>query len=142
MKDYSGAAAIFVDGVGVGAGVVDRLQMLGHPIIEVNGGATAFDEILFYNCTSEQWYKMRDWLRGADIPNDPELRMALIGREFYFDDKERIRMERKIDMRKRGLESPDEADALAHTFAAEIGDLVRNSFEPTQTESSVEPDFA
>ena len=30
MKDFGGAAAIFVDGVGVGAGVVDRLQMLGH----------------------------------------------------------------------------------------------------------------
>jgi hypothetical protein len=141
MKDYSGAAAIFVDGVGVGAGVVDRLQMLGHPIVEINGGATAFDEILFYNCTSEQWYKMREWIKGADLPRDDnELRLALTGREYYFDDRERIRMERKIDMKKRGLESPDEADALAHTFAAELGDLVHNSFEPTQTENSVEPD--
>jgi hypothetical protein len=63
----------------------------------------------------------------------------LTGREYYFDDKERIRLERKQDMKKRGLVSPDEADALAHTFAEELGDLIRSSFEPTQTENSVEP---
>ncbi len=140
MKDYGGAAAVFVDGVGVGAGVVDRLQMLGFAVIEINGGATAFDETQFYNATAEQWFRMREWLKGADLPRDDnELRLELTGREFYFDDKERIRMERKKDMRKRGLDSPDAADSLAHTFAAELGDLVRNSFEPTVTENSVEP---
>lgn len=141
MKDYAGAAAVFVDGVGVGAGVVDRLQMLGHPVIEINGGAKAFDETQFYNATAEQWYRMREWIKGADLPpKDHELRLALIGREYFFDDKERIRLERKIDMKKRGLSSPDEADALAHTFAEELGDLVRTYFEPTQTENSVEPE--
>jgi hypothetical protein len=139
MKDYAGAAAIFVDGIGVGAGVVDRLQMLGHPVIEVNGGETAFEEIKYYNKTAEMWDRMRTWLVGADLPTlDNDLRLALTGREYYFDDKERIRLERKQDMKKRGLASPDEADALAHTFAEELGDLVRNSFEP-QEENSVEP---
>jgi hypothetical protein len=141
MRDHAGAVAVFVDGVGVGAGVVDRLQMLGHPVIEVNGGETAFDEIKYYNKTSEMWDRMREWLVGADLPeNDNELRLALTGREYYFDDRERIRLERKKDMKKRGLASPDEADALAHTFAEPIGDLVRNSFEPTVTESSVDPE--
>lgn len=141
MKDHAGAVAVFVDGVGVGAGVVDRLQMLGHPVVEVNGGETAFDEIKYYNKTSEMWDRMKDWITGADMPgNDNELRLALTGREYYFDDKERIRLERKKDMKKRGLASPDEADALAHTFAEAIGDLVRNSFEPTMTENSVDPE--
>jgi hypothetical protein len=140
MKDHAGAAAIFVDGVGVGAGVVDRLQMMGHPVIEVNGGETAFDEVRFYNKTAEMWERMREWLKGADLPpTDNDLRLALTGREYYHDDKERIRMERKKDMKKRGLPSPDEADALCHTFAEELGDLVRSSFEPTVTENSVEP---
>ena len=141
-KDYGGAAAIFVDGVGVGAGVVDRLQMLGHAVIEVNGGGTAFDEVTYYNATSEMWDRMRQWLRaGADLPSkDHDLRRALTSREYYFDEKDRVRMERKQDLKKRGLDSPDEADALAHTFAEELGDIVRNSFEPTQTENSVEPE--
>lgn len=140
-KDHGGAAAIFVDGVGVGAGVVDRLQMLGHNVIEINGGAKAYDETQFYNCTAEQWYKMREWLKGADLPpRDSDLRAHLIGREYFYDDKERIRLERKIDLKKRGLPSPDLADALAHTFAAELGDVVRQHFEPTETENSVDPE--
>jgi hypothetical protein len=139
MKEYGQIAAIFVDGVGVGAGVVDRLQMLGYPVIEVSGGETAFDEKLHYNKTSEMWYRMREWIKGADLPpKDGDMRLALIGREYTFDDKERIRLERKKDMKKRGLASPDEADAIAHTFAEELGDIVRNSFEPT--EESVEPE--
>jgi hypothetical protein len=139
MKEYGQVAAVFVDGVGVGAGVVDRLQMLGHPVIEVNGGATAFDDVQFYNATAEQWYRMREWLKGAKLPDkDPDLRLQLIGREYYHDDKERIRLERKKDLKKRGQASPDLADALAHTFAEELGDIIRNSFEPD--EESVEPE--
>lgn len=144
MKEYGGAvAAIFVDGIGVGAGVVDRLQMLGHPVVEVNGGENAFEDTKYYNKTAEMWARMRDWLNaGADLPSkDSEMRLALIGREYYFDDKERIRLERKRDMKKRGLQSPDEGDALAHTFAEEIGDLIRNSVEP-EAEDSVEPEVA
>ena len=141
MKDWGQVAAVFVDGVGVGAGVVDRLQMLGHPVVEVNGGETAFEDEKYYNKTAEMWARMRDWLKGAKLPEkDSELRLALIGREYYFDDKERVRLERKKDMKKRGLASPDEADALCHTFAEELGDLIRNSVEP-ENENSVEPEM-
>ena len=142
VRDYDRAAAIFVDGVGVGAGVVDQLQMQGYPVIEVNGGETAFEDTKYYNKTAEMWDRMRDWFKsGADLSavTDSETRLALTGREYYFDDKERIRLERKADMKKRGLSSPDEADAVAHTFAEELGDLVQNYFEPTVTENSVEP---
>jgi phage terminase large subunit len=139
MKDWGGVAATFVDGVGVGAGVVDRMQMLGHAVIEVNGGELAFEEDKFYNKNAECWYRMREWIKGADLPpKDSEMRLALIGREYVFDTKERIQLERKKDMKKRGLQSPDEADALCYTFAEELGDLVRNSVEP-EDENSVEP---
>jgi hypothetical protein len=140
MKEYAPVVAVFVDGIGVGAGVVDRLQMLGYPVIEVNGGAPAFEETLFYNATAEQWSRMRDWIKGADLPSkDPDLRLQLISREFYHDDRERIRLERKKDLKKRGAASPDLADALAHTFAEEIGDVVRKSFEPD--DESIEPEM-
>lgn len=140
-KDYGGAAAIFIDGVGVGAGVVDRLQQLGYGVIEINGGSTPIDEILFYNANAEMWHKMREWLKsGADLPaNDNDLRLELTARTYFFDDKDRVRLERKSDLKARGQESPDLADALAYTFASDLGDLTRNSFEPE--ESSIEPDL-
>lgn len=137
MREFS-AAAVFVDVVGVGAGVADRLSMLGHAVIEVNGGSVAYDEEAYYNKTSEMWDRMKKWMVGCDLPRrDSDMRQALIGREYYFDDKERIRMERKKDMKKRGLPSPDEADAIAHTFAEELGDHTQRSFEP---DPSFEPE--
>lgn len=141
LKKEFNCAVVFVDGVGVGAGVVDRLHQLGHDVIEVNAGEkSAYDEEIYYNKRAEMWDRLRKWLAGgADIPNDPELRQALIGLEYDYDDKERIRLERKKDMKKRGLPSPDEGDALAHTFAEELGDLKKQSFEPDDEDESFEP---
>lgn len=130
IREYH-PAVTFVDGVGVGAGVVDRLRMLGHDIIEVNAGNKPDDEQLYYNKRAEMWDRLRSWLRaGADLPYDVDTRTSLIGIEYGFDDKERIRMERKKDMKKRGLDSPDEGDALAYSFAEIIGDMTKQSFEP------------
>ena len=116
------------------------LRMLGYEVIEVNAGEKAHEEETYYNKRAEMWDRMRKWLQsGVDIPNDSELRQGLIGIEFTFDDKERIRMERKKDMKKRGLPSPDEAEAVMHTFAEEVGDIRRQYFEP---DTSFEPEAA
>ncbi len=124
--------------VGVGAGVVDRLRMLGFDVIEVNAGLGPEDDQTYYNKRAEMWGRMKHWLLlGADIPNDPDLHKALIGIEYGFDEKERIRLERKADMKARGLDSPDEGDALAYTFAEHVIMGQSNSFEP---EDSFEPE--
>jgi hypothetical protein len=134
-------AAVFVDEVGIGAGVVDRLRQLGYEVIGVNGGLKPIDDKTYYNKRAEMWGRMRNWLRdGADIPiDDSELRTSLIGVEYGFDEKERIRLERKQDMKKRGMPSPDEADSLSVTFAEDIGDANLKSFEP---EDNFEPEEA
>ena len=134
-----GLAATFVDSVGLGAGVVDRLRQLNYDVIEVNAGSKAADEEQFFNKRSEMWYNMREWLQnGADIPKDMDLRAGLIGLEYGYDDKNKLRLERKQDMKKRlpSTGSPDEGDALAHTFAEHLGDVSRQYFEP---EGSFEP---
>jgi hypothetical protein len=131
-------AATFVDGVGIGAGVVDRLRMLGFDIVEVIAGAKAQDIELYYNKRVEMWDRMRTWLSaGADIPTDTDTRKDLIGIEYGYNDKEQMRLERKADMKKRGLNSPDDGDAIAHTFAELLGTALSNWFEPD--EGSFEP---
>ena len=113
--------------------------MLNYEIIEVNAGVKADDEDTYFNKRAEMWDRMRQWLRdGADLPNDAELRASLIGIEYSFDGKELMRMERKQDMKKRGLDSPDEGDSLAMTFAESIGDYTNNWFEP---EDSFDPEY-
>jgi len=75
---------------------------------------------------------------GGDIPMDHELRASLIGVEYGYTDQttgERLRLERKADMKKRGLDSPDEGDALAYTFYHEVApNFESNSFEPDEFE--------
>jgi hypothetical protein len=51
------------------------------------------------------------------LPDDRDLRADLTNVEYGYDATDAIRLERKDDMRKRGLASPDDGDALALTFA-------------------------
>ena len=66
------------------------------------------------------WGNMREWLRSGAIDNDPELIADLTGVEYGYvlrDGRDAIQLERKEDMKRRGLASSDDGDALALTFA-------------------------
>jgi len=110
------ADAVFVDGGGVGGGVVDRLRDLRVDVIEVNFGCKA-EDARYNNKRAEMWGNMREWLDRGAIPTDRELTDDLIGLEYSFTPTNKIQLEKKEDMKKRGLSSPDIADALALTFA-------------------------
>jgi hypothetical protein len=63
---------------------------------------------------------MRQWLKGGAIADDPELLSDLTGVEYGYvmrGGRDSILLEKKKDMKKRGLASPDVGDALALTFA-------------------------
>ncbi|MEH6633500.1 MAG: terminase [Halopseudomonas aestusnigri] len=125
---------VLVDGVGVGGGVVDRLQQLGHDVIDVNAGSRAQDHKTYLNKRAEMWGKMREWLKGGDIPtDDQELETDLTAIEYGFDAKNRLQLEKKEDMKKRGLHSPDVADALALTFAEDIVKWSEDDFGDMET---------
>lgn len=120
--------AIFVDETGVGAGVIDRLRQMGlQGVMGVNFGAAADRGALsatgaageaYANKRAEIWGAMREWLkRGGAIPDDRELRDDLVGVQYGFNIRNEIQLEKKDDMKKRGLASPDCADALALSFS-------------------------
>lgn len=120
--------AIFVDGAGVGGGVVDRLKGLNFKCFDVNAGARATDDRRYLNRRAEMWGQMRDWLRDrGGIPDTPDLVDDLLSPLYKFDASNRIQLEKKEDMKARGLASPDVGDALALTFAAPVAppDLAR-----------------
>lgn len=109
--------AIHVDETGLGAGVVDRLREVGLPVFGVNFGASPNDPRTFANKRSELWGALRDWLATpVQLPPGARLREELIGPEYGYDASMRIVLERKDSMRRRGLASPDIADAIACTF--------------------------
>lgn len=120
------ADAVFVDGGGVGGGVVDRLRQLHVPCFDIQFGAKADaipaeDEIeKFANKRAEMWGALRKALKsGLAIPDDDQLKQELVAVEYGFNQRDEIQLERKSDLKKRlpSLGSPDIADALALTFA-------------------------
>lgn len=118
LFDEYHADALFIDDTGVGGGVTDNLRLRNYAPIAVNAGNKATNEKRYYNKRVEMWGLMRDWLEsGGCVPKDQELVDDLIGPEYYFDAKSRFQLEKKEDMEKRGIASPDSADALALTFA-------------------------
>ena len=122
-------AAVFIDVVGVGAGVCDRLRQLGYDVIEVNGAAKPLNETLYHNFRAEMWGNMKDWLKQAYLPKDDELKADLCGVEYGFDDKNRFQLEKKEDMKNRGLASPDIGDALALTFSYPVAASAKKKAE-------------
>ncbi len=114
----------FLDGSGVGGPMIDRLAQMGHRnMIEVQFGGQCPDPRHFANMRSWMWAKMRDWLgrRGAIPTKDRKLEMDLTNQGLASSkgqyNADRLVLEAKESMKKRGLSSPDRADALALTFA-------------------------
>jgi hypothetical protein len=115
-------ATCFIDGVGVGGGVVDRLRQLGYRnVVDVNAGARPTDRRKFLNLRAEMWSRMRDWLRGGGcVESSSDLRADLEAVGYGFNEKQQLVIESKEAMRRRGVDSPDDADALALTFAQNV----------------------
>jgi hypothetical protein len=115
--------ATVIDGDGLGAGVYDHIRHRNYSdrLHEFHGGARAWDSAAYFNARAEVWGKMADWLRsGASIDDDPELEVDLTSVQYGYSAKSQIQLERKEDMKSRGVASPDLADALAMTFGVKV----------------------
>ena len=137
-------AQIFVDGTGVGGGLVDHLRRRGYLVTDVQFGARAdqmIDGTRFANKRAEIWGLMRNALKYLCLPNSQELRAQLTGPEYSFSrTSDAILLEPKDSMKRRGVASPDLADALACTFGAEIATLpALADFAQPQVSSEYDP---
>jgi hypothetical protein len=111
---------VYIDCIGIGAGVVDRLNEMGYScVIGVNVARSANDKEKFKNLRAELWSDMRDWLyqeMPVQIPDCDELHGELCSLGFKENSSGQLQIESKDDLRARGLPSPDCADALALTM--------------------------
>lgn len=117
-------SSINVDVIGLGAGVVDRLRELGLPVRGINvGESPATDAHRYMRQRDELWFKAKDWFdtRAVCIPRDETLIEELIGPTYKIESTGKLKVESKDDMKKRGVKSPNKADAFCLTFAG--GDI-------------------
>jgi hypothetical protein len=117
LKQMGMSAVVFVDGGGVGGGVVDRLRQLNHDVVEVLFGSKADEPRKYLNKRAEMWGRMKEWTKIGCLAKDEELVTDMTGVEYQFTAADQIQLESKEHMVARGLASPDDGDALALTFA-------------------------
>lgn len=111
---------MYIDCIGIGAGVVDRLKEMGFDCVEgINVARNANDRERFKNLRAELWCDMRDWFYSelpVQIPDDDELHGELCCLGSKENSNGQVQIESKDELRARGLKSPDGADALSLTF--------------------------
>ncbi len=119
---------ILVDVIGIGAGVVDRLRELGLPVRGINVAESASVNDRFMRLRDELWWKAREWLADPTscLIEDDDLIAELTGVKYELTSGGKLKIEGKDEMKKRGLRSPDLADAFVLTFA---GGLERREIE-------------
>lgn len=118
---------IAVDTIGIGSGVADMLRAWfpdkvdkatgrKHPIVVDVNSSLRMGNGEDYNLRAYMWREMREWLKMASIPTDPELKTDLTALRYLYKGGELL-LESKDDAKRRGVKSPDRGDSLALTFA-------------------------
>ena len=117
--DTERPVAIMVDSIGIGAGVVDRLREMGLPVRGVNVAESASVDTLYARLRDELWFRAKDYFEGKDVTMcaDDDLIEELASVKFAYTSLGKLKAESKDEMKKRGLPSPDLADAFCLTLA-------------------------
>jgi hypothetical protein len=125
-------AAMFID-IAFGAAIYERLRALGfNNVFEVDFGLTHTPDRAKANMRAYMWDRMKDWLLKGAIPEEEKMLLDLSSPGYAVNRSKKLVLESKAEMRKRGLASPDDGDALALTFAQAVA--------PVEKESSDEDD--
>jgi|Deesub1362B_J571_1020462.scaffolds.fasta_scaffold03078_8 hypothetical protein len=116
LKNEYPEAKIFVDSIGIGAGVVDRLREQGIPVVEVVNSAKPRNPKKFKNKRAENYWKLREILDEVALPNDEKLKAQMLSIRYRILSDGLILIESKEELKKRGLPSPDRLDAIVNSF--------------------------
>lgn len=142
---------IFIDGGGVGGGVVDNCRRLQLAVFEVQFGAKDTVSGIVFDTMGEKYVNMRAgmygalraWLKTGAIPNKPELRTAMLAIKYTFNNKDQIVLMSKEDLMEENPDLElDELDGLALTFAMPLQSNSRAGGEHPQkpeVESEYDP---
>ncbi len=113
--------AVCIDEGGVGGPIVDMLKRRRYRVHGVQFGGRPRDAAKYWNIRTEIWCELAEWLPTAAIEDRDDLAADLVGPEYTLHPTDSRKMlETKDAMERRGIDSPDEGDALATTFAVRV----------------------
>lgn len=152
--DKDDPAKVFIDAGGLGAGVYDLLCSFGEKydriVSGVNFGSEPQEPEIRLddgslcpgpkNRRAEMWMRSKEWLEdplGVDIPDEAIFQSDAVGPTYKYDSNQRLVLESKESMRKRGVRSPDIWDAVALTFAEPV--YVKKAAAPRRAQYTSTP---
>lgn len=113
--------AIYIDSIGIGAGLADRLSELDLPSVGVAVSESPSLKDKFVRLRDELFWKAREWFEGRDvqIPSDEALISEITSVRYKYQSTGKLKIESKDEMKRRGQRSPDCADAFVLSFAGD-----------------------
>ncbi|MFH1281802.1 MAG: phage terminase large subunit [Candidatus Omnitrophota bacterium] len=119
-----------VDSDGLGSGAADRLKEMSLDIVEFQGGQKAKKEEYYGNRRAEGFFKLKEMVENSYLkilPGHAQIDELLTIRYKYMSKGQKMIIS-KDEMRKEGIKSPDEADALMMAVSVTERTPVRNNF--------------
>jgi len=111
---------IFVDAIGVGSGVADRLRELNYKVRDVVGSERAFRADIYKNKRAENYFACKSFLPDLSLPYNDKLRAQMTSIRYKIFSNGLFLVESKDELRARRLPSPDRLDSIVLTFANEV----------------------
>ncbi len=127
ILDEEDPAMMFID-AGGGDALVDRLHELNYSRVRaIPFGGRPLNPEKYKKKRAEMWGLVSLWLtdehQDVKLPDDDAVQADLCTPMYQRDSVDRIVLESKDAIKKRGLPSPDFGDAIALTFAEPVRDM-------------------
>lgn len=123
LRKQVGASSVKVDEIGIGAGITHRGKELKEPFVGINVGRAPSDPERFANLRAELYWNLRERFEGSQIDLDPEdedTAGELLELRYKRLSSGKIQIESKDEMKRRGVASPNRAEAVMLAFADPI----------------------
>lgn len=130
FPEYTGRIYVNIDDTGLGGGVTDRLKEVKREqklhrlfVIPINAAEKIDTDTkegkeaseYYNNLTTHMWAVLRDLLENKqiEIEDEADTFAQLSVRKYFMASNGKLELESKKEMKKRGVSSPDRADAAA-----------------------------
>lgn len=113
-----------IDAEGMGAPMLDSLTKLAdttYKVVAMRGSAASPDRFRWLNARAWWYAESERKMRNGEIdiePNDEKLQNELLAHQYHFKNQfSSLQIESKDEMARRGIKSPDYADAFVYAVA-------------------------
>lgn len=136
------ATEIWADEGGLGKPMCDALAQIGWEINRVNNGEKPQDDV-YKNRGSEIWHETAAAMLKGELRVEPddELKKQLTSRHSIVTTQAKLAVESKEEMRRRGVKSPDRADAVCGAWACRdvtVGRTMKDTLDEWREQEGVE----